>query len=78
MRSLAKSHRRRTSCCRVVHRFVACILMTPDPTLTTIAKYPERLVTAITERVNIRLEYEPYYDWMVFLPQHESDAGEWS
>ena len=35
----------------------------------------EALATEITERVEIRLEHEAYYDWVAFVPQRESDAG---
>jgi DNA polymerase I len=35
----------------------------------------ETLATKITERVEIRLEHKAHYDWVVFVPQRESDAG---
>lgn len=35
----------------------------------------EALATTITERVEIRLEHEAYYDWVAFVLQRESNAG---
>jgi DNA polymerase I len=61
---------------RVVNGIVESIWMTPDPDVDD--KDREDLgtvATEITERVEIRLEHEAHYDWVAFVPQHESDAS---
>ena len=50
--------------------------MTPDPDVNDRQRENlDALATEITESVEIRLEYEAYYDWVAFIPQGESDAG---
>ncbi len=61
---------------RVVHGIVDSIWVTPDSDVDDEKR--EDLVTLameITERVEIRLEHEAYYDWVAFVPQRDSDAG---
>ncbi|SEH66654.1 DNA polymerase I [Halopenitus malekzadehii] len=61
---------------RVVHGIVDSIWVTPDPDVDDSAREDlEALATAITKRVEIRLEHEAHYDWVAFVPQRESDAG---
>jgi DNA polymerase I len=61
---------------RVVHGIVDSIWVTPDPDVDDGEREDlEALATAITERVEIRLEHEAHYDWVAFVPQRESDAG---
>ena len=61
---------------RVVHGIVDSIWVTPDPDVDNDDREDlEALTTAITERVEIRLEHEAHYDWVAFVPQRESDAG---
>ena len=61
---------------RVVHGIVDSIWVTPDPDVDDDDRENlEALTTAITERVEIRLEHEAHYDWVAFVPQRESNAG---
>ncbi|WP_187367440.1 type B DNA-directed DNA polymerase [Haloferax sp. KTX1] len=61
---------------RVVHGIVDSIWVTPDPDVDGDDREDlEALATAITERVEIRLEHEAHYDWVAFVPQRESNAG---
>jgi len=61
---------------RVVHGIVDSIWVTPDPDVDDEDREDlETLATAITKRVEIRLEHEAHYDWVAFVPQRESDAG---
>ncbi|MDG5775236.1 type B DNA-directed DNA polymerase [Haloarculaceae archaeon H-GB2-1] len=61
---------------RVVHGIIDSIWVTPDPDVNDENREDlETLATAITERVEIRLEHEAHYDWVAFVPQRESDAG---
>jgi DNA polymerase I len=61
---------------RVVHGIVDSIWVTPDPDVDNDDREDlETLATAITERVEIRLEHEAHYDWVAFVPQRDSDAG---
>ncbi|MEF8781404.1 MAG: type B DNA-directed DNA polymerase, partial [Haloferacaceae archaeon] len=61
---------------RVVHGIVDSIWVTPDPDVGDEDREDlEALATAITERVEIRLEHEAHYDWVAFVPQREGDAG---
>ncbi|MDL0138691.1 type B DNA-directed DNA polymerase [Halobacterium salinarum] len=61
---------------RVVHGIVDSIWVTPDPDVDNDDREDlKALTTEITERVEIRLEHEAYYDWVAFVPQRESDAG---
>jgi len=61
---------------RVVHGIVDSIWVTPDPDVDDADREAlETLATAITERVEIRLEHEAHYDWVAFVPRRESDAG---
>ncbi len=60
----------------VVHGIVDSIWVTPDPDVDDDNRENlEVLTTAITERVEIRLEHEAHYDWVAFVPQRESGAG---
>lgn len=50
--------------------------MTPDPGVDDGQREDlETLAAEISESVEIRLEYESYYDWVAFVPQRESDTG---
>ncbi|EMA72769.1 DNA polymerase I [Halorubrum distributum JCM 13916] len=61
---------------RVVHGIVDSIWVTPDPDVDDGDRENlDALTTAITERVEIRLEHEAHYDWVAFVPQRESNAG---
>ncbi|PHQ47678.1 DNA polymerase I, partial [Halorubrum sp. C3] len=61
---------------RVVHGIVDSIWVSPDPDVDDDDRENlEALTTAITERVEIRLEHEAHYDWVAFVPQRESNAG---
>jgi DNA polymerase I len=61
---------------RVVHGIVDSIWVTPDPDINDEEREDlGTLATAITERVEIRLEHEAHYDWVAFVPQRESNAG---
>jgi DNA polymerase I len=61
---------------RVVHGIVDSIWVTSDPDVDDDDREDlEALATEITERVEIRLEHEAHYEWVAFVPQHESDAG---
>ena len=61
---------------RVVHGIVDSIWVTPDPDVDDDDRENlEALTTAITERIEIRLEHEAHYDWVAFVPQRESGAG---
>ncbi len=64
---------------RVVHGIVDSIWVTRAPDVDDDSREDlETLATAITEEVEIRLEHEVHYDWVAFVPQRESDAGELS
>jgi len=61
---------------RVVHGIVDSIWVTPDPSIDDDDRENlEALATEISDEVEIRLEHEAYYDWVAFVPQHQSDAG---
>ena len=48
----------------------------PDPVINDDDREDlEALATEITETVEIRLEHEAHYDWVVFVSQCESDVG---
>jgi DNA polymerase I len=58
---------------RVVHGIVDSLWVTPregvqQQPLTDVAE-------AVTEQMQIRLEYEGEYDWIAFVPRRDSDAG---
>ncbi|SDY35263.1 type B DNA-directed DNA polymerase [Halobellus clavatus] len=59
---------------RVLHGIVDSIWVTPDPTTDEPADL-ETLAGAITDAVDIRLEYEAHYEWVAFVPQRERQAG---
>jgi len=55
---------------------VDSIWVTPNPDVNDDDREDlEALATAITERVEIRLEHEAHYGRVAFVPQRESDAG---
>ncbi len=61
---------------RVVHGIVDSIWETPNPDVDDSQRENlDALATKITESVKFRLKYEAHYDWAVFIPQRESDAG---
>ncbi|MFB6252141.1 MAG: type B DNA-directed DNA polymerase [Halobellus sp.] len=59
---------------RVVHGIVDSIWVTPDPTVDEPDDL-ETLAEAITDVVDIRLEYEAHYEWVAFVPQRERQTG---
>ncbi|WP_458208682.1 type B DNA-directed DNA polymerase [Haladaptatus sp. NG-SE-30] len=58
---------------RIVHGIVDSVWVTPieDEDQTSLSK----LVSEISEQVEIRLEHEAHYDWIAFVPLRDSDAG---
>ncbi len=61
---------------RVVHGIVDFRWVTSDPDVGDEDRADlETLTMEITERIEIRLEHEAYYDWVAFVPQRHSDAG---
>jgi DNA polymerase I len=61
---------------RVVHGIVDSIWVTPDPDVDEANRTDlETLAAAVTDAVDIRLEYEASYEWVAFVPQRDSDAG---
>jgi DNA polymerase I len=61
---------------RVVQGIVDSIWVTPDSNVNNDdRKDLETLATAITERVEIRIEHEAHYDWVASVPQRESNGA---
>ncbi len=58
---------------RIVHGIVDSVWVTPieGEEQTSLSK----LVSEISEEVEIRLEHEAHYDWIAFVPLRDSDAG---
>ncbi|WP_231189882.1 type B DNA-directed DNA polymerase [Haladaptatus sp. DYF46] len=58
---------------RIMHGIVDSVWVTPieDEEQTSLSK----LVSEISEEVEIRLEHEAHYDWISFVPLRDSDAG---
>ena len=58
---------------RIVHGIVDSVWVTPieGEEQTSLSK----LVSELSEEVEIRLEYEAHYDWIAFVPLRDSNAG---
>jgi DNA polymerase I len=61
---------------RVLHGIVDSIWVTPDPNIDECQRTNlDRLAREISDSTDIRLEHEAHYEWVAFVPQHNSDTG---